>query len=158
MAASNIVLLSGCRLDSESLVLYILANFPQLKVLPMPPLKSAGAAARAASRRRALARPKSALRKKPALKRRAPRTNGASHKPATPRPKPKRKLDAKHTLPSFQIPPPPREARGQSVVAPQIIVDAIKPGEKMGWRVAAIDQNGEPVRLSALTPFTWEPK
>ena len=50
------------------------------------------------------------------------------------------------------------EARGRSVVAPQIIVDAIKPGEKMGWRVAAIDQNGEPVRLSALTPFTWEPK
>ncbi len=50
------------------------------------------------------------------------------------------------------------EARGHSVVAPQIIVDAIKPGEKMGWRVAAIDRNGEPVRLSALTPFTWEPE
>jgi len=50
------------------------------------------------------------------------------------------------------------EARGRSVVAPQIIADAIEPGEKMGWRVAAIDTNGEPVRLSALTPFTWAPK
>jgi hypothetical protein len=50
------------------------------------------------------------------------------------------------------------EARGTSVTAPKIIVEAIRPGEKMGWRIAAIDQNGEPVRLSNLTPFTWEPQ
>ena len=47
------------------------------------------------------------------------------------------------------------EARGRSAVAPQVVLDALQPGEPMGWRVAVIDENGARVRVSPLTRFTW---
>ena len=76
----------------------------------MPPLKSAGAAARAASRRRASAREKSTTRRKPARKQPVPRTNSAHYKPAKPRRKAGRKLNATRSPLPIQQPPPPREA------------------------------------------------
>jgi len=69
----------------------------------MPPLKSAGAAARAASRRRALARPKSVPRRKPARKKPAPRDKPRRRKTMAPR------GPAAHS-PAFRIEAPPREA------------------------------------------------
>jgi len=72
----------------------------------MPPLKSAGAAARPAARTRASASSKSALRKKPAASKPKPRTNGAPHKPA--RRKTRRKLDAAPSPRPIRQPPPPR--------------------------------------------------
>jgi hypothetical protein len=49
------------------------------------------------------------------------------------------------------------DARGQSAPAPPVVLEAIQPRVPMGWRVAVLDENGEPARLSALTRFTWEP-
>jgi hypothetical protein len=41
------------------------------------------------------------------------------------------------------------DARGQRAPMPAGLADMVKPGESFSWRVAAVDENGEPMRASA---------